>query len=86
MSSNNAYYKAVTRHGYVMGSYTDEWGNFQRKWLEPQWGGCYDSKQECVDTLLDWQQESVVPVNGVRRRPTLAEMESDGVRIVKVQR
>jgi hypothetical protein len=84
--NSDTYYKAVTRHGYVMGSYTDEQGNFQMEWAEPQWGNCYDTEQECVDTLLDWQQESVVPVNGVRRRPTLAEMETDGVQIVKAAR
>jgi len=75
------YYMAVTAHGYVMSSYDDEHGNYTISWDDPQWGNCYHTEQDCIDALLDWQQESVVPINGVRRRPTLADMPT--VTIVK---
>ncbi|HEY7821278.1 MAG TPA: hypothetical protein VIG24_00495 [Acidimicrobiia bacterium] len=86
MNSDNAYYKAVTEHGYAMGIIDhDKWGPCEPRlsWTEPQWASCFDTEQECIDRLLDWQQQSVVPRDGVRRRPTLEEMPS--VRIVRVE-
>jgi len=72
------YYQAVTAHGYVMGSYEDESGNYRISWDEPQWGNCYETEQECIDALLDWQQEASV----ARIRPALEDLPT--VTIVRV--
>jgi hypothetical protein len=77
-TATDHYYQAVNAHGYVMGSYDDEFGNYRMSWDEPQWGNCYDSEQECIDALLDWQQEASVS----RSRPTLEDLKT--VKIVKV--
>ena len=78
-------YKAVTQYGYVMGiSEYDKWGpcDPHMTWVDPQWGGNYDSEQECIDALLDWQWECTGRQDRGMPRPTMADMPT--VKIVKV--